>query len=743
VDLPFSDEEGFIQYYENYPPVKDSYVEKDYLHDRELAKKRCDVYGVVQGSRMRILDVGSGSGAFVDECRARGAEAYGCEIGVYSYRKGADPFTYHAPFEEVHFPTDHFEMVTCHDVLEHVLDPMSFVKELFRVTTQQGFCKVEIPNFYTEAGAHHWKSTEHIWFFTPEQFVSLATNVGFQVSSVDHPTESKLLFQLFKPAQNRVRVLLPPGIGDAYWSIVKLESIMQKYNFSLPDVFVVCNRDRKYNGNNRAFPFIEMFPFLHSSGVSIGSNEYVDARGLWKEAYAQRGRTIFQKVLGCDYFVSYNGHLRYGEDLDKIDPDLKCDWTPPMFLSLEQENFRRESIKKFGRYISYHFVFQGTYRYWTDQFPIKAVVETINRVTAATGCIPVITGAAWDRDESMLSLVVRNLRGVVDLRGQTTVEQLFGLMRGAEAVVGYPSGSTIMGAVLKKKTLIIWNHYYNNDFAWFCVPPEVRRTTYQIEDTRQLTPVRLEGRILDLLGEKKREPSVPVEPIVLKGKSDIVAVCVLKTGGVFSEQNVLILRDMLKRFLTIDHKFVCLTDSDNLPADIITVPLINKEEKGAWTTMEIFREDLAKTLFKDHLVVYFDLDLLLLDRIDSLIELDHNFTMLSTFVSGRRYGNWATGMMIWHGDYSYLYGVYIENKRRYADDQLVGLFISEHLKEPPNSIQMLHAGIYSYKRDCGITLPPATSMVWFHGRPKYHEAGTPWVVEFLNGLRDQPAKEAA
>lgn len=739
VGLPFSTEAEYVEYYKKYPPVKATYVEKDYAHDRDLAAKRCAAYKVRKGQR--VLDVGSGSGAFVDECRSVGADAYGCEIAQYSYRKGgADEYTYRKRFEDVHFPTDHFDMVTCHDTLEHVLDPAAFMRELFRVTVQKGFCKVDMPDFYAEAGAHHWKATEHVWFFTAEQFTKLAEAVGFSVAKVEKPIESKVLFHLVKPEQRRVKVLLPPGIGDAYWSIVKLEAFIEKYKTGLPDVYVVSNREMKHNGHNRAFPFIEMFPFLHSSGVAIPSSNYVDARGLWKEAYSQRGRTVFRNVLGCDYFVSYNGHLRYGEDLEKIDPDLRCDWVPPMFVSLEQERYEREAMEKYGRYIAYHLVFHGTYRYWTDQFPLRAVVESINRITASTGCVPVFSGAGWDKDQPLLSLVVRNVRGAVDLRGQTTVAQLFGLMKGAQAVVGYPSGSSIMGAMLGKKTLIVWNDYYDWNFAWLCVPPAVRRTTYQIEDTRNLTPAKLEERVLVLLGSTVSGGKVKVEqpspaPTQLKGKADIVAACVLNADSkTFGVDNVLMLRNMLRRYLTIDHKLVCITDSDDLPEDVQAIKPLGRHPEP-WHTMEVFRKDLADGVFKDKLVLYLDLDLLLLDRIDDLVELDHRFTMLSTFVPGRRYGNWATGIMLWTGDHSYLYEAFRTNERRATQDSLVGTFISEHLKEQPDSVQMFQAGIYSYKRHCWEALPAATSAVWFHGNPKYDQVTTPWVVKYLSEMK--------
>jgi len=65
--------------------------------------------------------------------------------------------------------------------------------------------------------------------------------------------------------------------------------------------------------------------------------------------------------------------------------------------------------------------------------------------------------------------------------------------------VGYPSGLTIVSGMLKAKTLIIWNNYYNKDFAWYCVPPSVREKTYFIENTNGLNPLKLTNRVVELI----------------------------------------------------------------------------------------------------------------------------------------------------------------------------------------------------------------------------------------------------
>ena len=216
--------------YKNYPPSNECYGAKDYAHDEELAKKRCNAYVVMEDDK--VLDVGSGSGAFVDEARARGAEAYGCEITKYHYEKN-NQFIYRKALEDIYFPTDTFDKVTCHDVLEHVAEPIKFVNELFRITRQECECIIDYPMFYGEEGKHHWKR-EHVWYLTTEQVVILLESAGFELNKIDHPIPSKVVIYFRKPKQERVKILVPPGMGDAYWSIVKLESFLEQRGIPPP-----------------------------------------------------------------------------------------------------------------------------------------------------------------------------------------------------------------------------------------------------------------------------------------------------------------------------------------------------------------------------------------------------------------------------------------------------------------------------------------------------------------------------
>lgn len=743
VNLPFSNDKEYTEFYrDKYPPVNAKYKAKTYDHDAEVSKLRCEEYSIESGCGDRILDVGSGSGAFVDECRRNGAQAYGCEIGEYDCSNN-DSFIYRGLFEEIHFPTDHFDKVTCHDMLEHVLDPVKTINELFRVTNQGGQCIIDIPHFFDKAGEHHWKAVEHIWFFSEDQLQLLLEKAGFVVTEVRNPIESKSVFYCTKPSQDRVSILVPPGIGDSYWSIIKLQAFIKREGLDIPDICIASPREKKFQGHKRAFPFIEMFPFLNSTGITYGTQG--ENKAIWKEAYAQEGRTIFKDVVGCDYFVSYNGHLRIGKQMEEIDPDLECNWYPPMFVSIEQENYKKVSVKKYGKYILFYFVFQGTYCHWTKEFPINEVVKSVKEMAEKTGCLPIFVGAQWDAEDPG-SIEVKNKlkkQGVefIDLIGKTNMDQLFGLIRGSQMLVGYPSGLSIMSAVLKTKTMIIWNDYYNRDFAWYACPPETRGKNYFIERTAGLTADKLTESAIKILNGEKIKVELPaprkLKPgrtapgtsanVPVKTKESLSVVCVLKSGGDFTVDYVSRLKNMIKRNTTIPHDFICFTDMNVNIEGCITIPLQNNFS-GCWSKIEMFRPKLIKS----KRIIYFDLDTVITGQIDDILSVNGNFIGLRPWNRNNfNKGIFASGMMAWKNDGSYSYIYHNFNKgsiKKYpAGDQE---YISKTISERGGNFvffQDVVNGIYSYKRNCRPIKPVNARVVCFHGKPRPHECQDSWV----------------
>lgn len=290
-----------------------------------------------------------------------------------------------------------------------------------------------------------------------------------------------------------VRILIPPGIGDAYWVLVKLQAFLQREGLGTPELTVICNSD-KYGSEQRSVPFLKMFPFVTVGTPGNVGHTHDDPvcntslQEILVEAYSEAGRTIFPGLLGFDYFISYNGQLNTGHWLEEVDVDLACDWFPKMVVSQEQEQFEKECILRFGKYVVFYWPFFGSFEWHTSEFSIDNITKAIQQFIAKTGLRPVFVGARAELEENdKLGVLMNEIPGAVNLVNTLSLGQAFGVLTGSQLVVGYHSGLTNMAVVFKKKTLLLWSSRLPDSIAMACFPPETRNTTYHALFTKDLT----------------------------------------------------------------------------------------------------------------------------------------------------------------------------------------------------------------------------------------------------------------
>jgi len=123
-------------------------------------------------------------------------------------------------------------------------------------------------------------------------------------------------------------------------------------------------------------------------------------------------------------------------------------------------------------------------------------------------------------------------------------------------------------------------------------------------------------------------------------------VCVYKTGRVYTEEYVRKLYEGVSANLSLDHEFICLTDSPSSVGFCETIPLKHKWP-GWWSKIELFRPDLPFQA-----CLYFDLDTIILGNIDELVRLAFEFPFITLRGFNQHYAfkhrrelNLATGVM--------------------------------------------------------------------------------------------------
>jgi len=437
------------------------YLEDVYTHsleqDRRVAELRLDAYRLEVGQR--LLDLGAANGAFVRAANERGLDAWGQDLA----RAADSDRTYVGELADLNFPSAWADVITAHDVLEHVVDPNAWLAEVRRILRGGGELIVDFPRFHHESGAHHWKPIEHLWCLDDEQLVGLIRAAGFSIASVEHPIESKTVVRAIAPRVTRCRILVPPGIGDGYWVAAKLRGLLESRGIGPADSEIWVHD----GGPRRAGELWSLLPFTTFGGYArVAKGPHLDA------AYKPPGVAVQENVAGFDLFLSFNGTLEGGKSLDDALPG-PTDWSLPLFHSKGQQD-AEERFRERGPYIAAAFWDHGIYKSWLEQFGEAAILKNL-RLLLGRGFRVVLMGAEWDRGK-ISSRLAKQEPAAEDMLGRTSFEELLALIRGASGVFGFPAGNTLLGPFLGRPTVLLWNGRFPRSFWTDCAPPDAPYT---------------------------------------------------------------------------------------------------------------------------------------------------------------------------------------------------------------------------------------------------------------------------
>ncbi|HVO33130.1 MAG TPA: class I SAM-dependent methyltransferase [Elusimicrobiota bacterium] len=151
----------------------------------------------------RLLDIGSGKGALLAAAQKRGWTPVGYDVDPSSVERvgrhlGVDIRS--GDFFAVDWPAQHFDVVTMHHVLEHLKDPLPYLRRVRSLLRAGGIFFLVLPNirsvsssikFWMEkrgwrrrrVGAYY-DTEHHLWYFTPATLRHLLEREGFEILRV-------------------------------------------------------------------------------------------------------------------------------------------------------------------------------------------------------------------------------------------------------------------------------------------------------------------------------------------------------------------------------------------------------------------------------------------------------------------------------------------------------------------------------------------------------------------------------
>jgi hypothetical protein len=230
------------------------------------------------------------------------------------------------------------------------------------------------------------------------------------------------------------------------------------------------------------------------------------------------------------------------------------------------------------------------------------------------------------------------------------------------------------------------------------------------------------------LDELNWQQEVEIPKISINSKKLKYAV-VLKSGGPYTKENAEKLCSQVSRHLTIPHDFVCFTDTNVSSNGLVNIPLI-KNNPGRWSMPEVFRSTGP--------TIVTGLDTIITGNIDHLGQLaldcpkDVIYMCTPRNKRQKERGNWASGIMVWNGDWQFIYRNFnYANHNRY--DRREQVYTSKQLKKVKANVRLIDDYVSGWQRfkimkDRGV-LPEGTCIVTFCGRPRPHDCNIEWVKE--------------
>lgn len=179
-DVP--DADSISPYYKSEEYVSHSNTSKGLINSlyqkvkKRTLRKKGDLIlkktGLVKG---KILDMGSGTGAFVNEMFSRGWDVTGLEPDEQARRTGSEQYKIEmadtSAFNSL--PPDSFDAITMWHVLEHVHELHTYIDQLKSLLKKNGRLFIAVPNYTSGDGEKYkqfWAAYDvprHLYHFSP------------------------------------------------------------------------------------------------------------------------------------------------------------------------------------------------------------------------------------------------------------------------------------------------------------------------------------------------------------------------------------------------------------------------------------------------------------------------------------------------------------------------------------------------------------------------------------------------
>lgn len=171
---------------EDYRPTTSSWVT---LFETWTNRKTLARLAASKPPGRQLLEVGVGSGSFLNAARERHYEVMGCDLStsICARVRRAYGIVMHSESLETLVGENRFDVIVMNHVLEHVHRPIEFMEDVRRLLAPGGVVHVAVPNIACwEAALAGWTSYEpyHLTYFDPRTLVRTISAGGLTIDCI-------------------------------------------------------------------------------------------------------------------------------------------------------------------------------------------------------------------------------------------------------------------------------------------------------------------------------------------------------------------------------------------------------------------------------------------------------------------------------------------------------------------------------------------------------------------------------
>ncbi len=134
-----------------------------------------------------LLDMGCGTGSFLNHCKLKGINAFGVEPSLDA-RNAAESTQVVPTLNDL--PEIKFDVITMWHVMEHVYDLSGTINNLKSRLAENGTIFIAVPNWQSFDATHYkelWAAYDvprHVWHFSKSTMTTLLENEGFVLKKI-------------------------------------------------------------------------------------------------------------------------------------------------------------------------------------------------------------------------------------------------------------------------------------------------------------------------------------------------------------------------------------------------------------------------------------------------------------------------------------------------------------------------------------------------------------------------------